>query len=358
MKKQESEAKKKLDTVIRRSRVHFYKPIQIAEVLFRNRVENLDLSLEENYMNPSKQWRDAVSQLLVGRASTSSDGYQKQLFNQQLPKTHLMALADLNKEENGLVEAYIYMHFQAKVGDVGAIHEYLRSVEPSDFKIEKLESMFSQNPGLRRSMDKLFEILAYSILSAIIEALEVQVSLEIGSTDIEMLRTYEDFCGKVLGITVGNIKTDRAKVFRVGTTNAADGGLDLWASYGPAIQVKNISLNATHVDKITDGVRADRFILVCKEAEKSIIQSVLEQAGAFSKVQSVITSSDMMRWYGLSFSEPYTDSIGQSALKKIREEFDYEFPYSASEGAANPLSTFLENRNYTDIPLIKEWAVT
>ena len=38
MDKKLEEAKNALDTVIRKSRVHLYKPIQIAEILYRDRV--------------------------------------------------------------------------------------------------------------------------------------------------------------------------------------------------------------------------------------------------------------------------------------------------------------------------------
>ena len=38
------EAKKALDLVIAKSRVHLYKPIQIAEILYRDRVHN-DINL-------------------------------------------------------------------------------------------------------------------------------------------------------------------------------------------------------------------------------------------------------------------------------------------------------------------------
>ena len=357
MNKSEQQAKEKLDELIARARVHFYKPIQIAEILFRHRVHSLDLSTESNYINPSKHWRDGISHAIVGKTSSSSDGYQKALFSKQLPRKELLTLAEVNFSNGGLVEAYIYKSFENKVGDVSAIHKYLDQATSSDFRLEKLETLFSSNPGLRRSMDKLFEILAYSILSAIIEALEVEVSIEIRTTDQELLRTYEDFCTKVLGITVGTSKKDRAKVFRVGTTNAADGGLDLWASYGPAIQVKNISLNSSQVEKITDGVRADRFILVCKEAEKPIIQSVLEQAGAFSKVQSVVTAEDMHGWYKLAFSESFRHAVGEVALEKIREEFDYEFPYSSSDDGATPLSKLLGSRGYSEMQMFGEWGL-
>ena len=49
-------AKDHLDTVIRKARVHFYKPIQIAEILHRDRIEgNIDLGDLETYRTPSRK---------------------------------------------------------------------------------------------------------------------------------------------------------------------------------------------------------------------------------------------------------------------------------------------------------------
>ena len=49
-------AKDQLDTVIRKARVHFYKPIQIAEILHRDRIEkDIDLENLETYRTPSRK---------------------------------------------------------------------------------------------------------------------------------------------------------------------------------------------------------------------------------------------------------------------------------------------------------------
>ena len=76
------EAKSSLDTVIRKSRVHLYKPIQVAEILFRKRTVN-DINFDdlETYRNPSKLWRNEICLKFIGRISTSSQKYQDDLFN-------------------------------------------------------------------------------------------------------------------------------------------------------------------------------------------------------------------------------------------------------------------------------------
>lgn len=70
-----------LDKISRKSRVHFYKPIQIAEILYRDRVNGLDVGDLESYRNASKHWRDDVTHRLVGRVSSSSTRYQDNVFD-------------------------------------------------------------------------------------------------------------------------------------------------------------------------------------------------------------------------------------------------------------------------------------
>ena len=51
-------AKKALDTIIEKGRVYLYKPIQVAEILYRDRVyKDIDLSKLEDYRTQSKKWR-------------------------------------------------------------------------------------------------------------------------------------------------------------------------------------------------------------------------------------------------------------------------------------------------------------
>ncbi len=71
------EAKKALDVLIQKSRVHLYKPIQIAEILYKHRTEkNINLLNLEDYRAKSKKWRDDVCVDLLGRKCTSSAKFQ------------------------------------------------------------------------------------------------------------------------------------------------------------------------------------------------------------------------------------------------------------------------------------------
>ena len=75
-------AKRSLDIVIRKARVHLYKPIQVAEILYRDRVDrDVDLEVLETYRTQSRRWRDEVCMRILGRTSTSSARFQDNLFD-------------------------------------------------------------------------------------------------------------------------------------------------------------------------------------------------------------------------------------------------------------------------------------
>ncbi len=97
-----TEAKEALDRIIRKGRVHLYKPIQIAEILYYSRYKLAAFDIEEldTYRNASKRWRDAVSIRLVGSKSTSSARFQDNLFDDNAMPPNLLKILDIfgNKE--------------------------------------------------------------------------------------------------------------------------------------------------------------------------------------------------------------------------------------------------------------------
>ena len=91
------EAKASLDSLIKKSRVHLYKPIQIAEILYHQMtVENLDLLNLDSYRARSKKWRDDMSIRLLGRICTSSAKFQDNLFDDNaIPPKVFIQVSDL-----------------------------------------------------------------------------------------------------------------------------------------------------------------------------------------------------------------------------------------------------------------------
>lgn len=100
-----AEAKARLDLIIAKGRVDLYKPIQIAEVLRHSRIEGgIDIRDVETFRNLSVHLRDAVTDRLVGKHSTSSARYQHDVWNKNaMPPELLIVLNAENKRTNGAI---------------------------------------------------------------------------------------------------------------------------------------------------------------------------------------------------------------------------------------------------------------
>ena len=347
-------SKKALDLVIRKSRVHLYKPIQIAEILYHHRTEpGLDLSDLQSYRNVSKRWRDEVSLLLVGRRSTSSQKYQDNVFEANaMPPELLAKLGEINKKSKGVVEAYIYKALEARLSSVREVEDYIRKSTPDAFDFKKLVSIFQTTPGLRRSVDKMYEILVYALFMTIVRALKAQVTLEIGNKDKEILKDFERFIKMVLGIDAKQTRlVSPAALYRVGVTNASDRGLDIWANFGPAIQVKHLTLTPELMEDIADDITSDRIVIVCIDTERETIEALLKQVGWSERIQGVITINDLDDWYKLCLSKKYRANLGVKLLQDVGREFAAEFPSSKE------IVPFMAKRGYDKIIMPSDWQI-
>ena len=347
-------SKKALDLVIRKSRVHLYKPIQIAEILYHHRTERgLDLSDLQSYRNISKRWRDEVSLLLVGRRSTSSQKYQDNVFEANaMPPELLTKLGEINKKSKGVVEAYIYKALEARLSSVREVEDYIRKSTPDTFDLKKLVSIFQTTPGLRRSVDKMYEILVYALFTTIVRALKAQVTLEIGNKDKEIWKAFERFIKMVLGIDAKQPRlVSPAALYRVGVTNASDRGLDIWANFGPAIQVKHLTLTPELMEDIADDITSDRIVIVCIDTERETIETLLKQVGWSERIQGVITINDLDDWYKLCLSKKYRANLGAKLLQDVGREFAAEFPSSKE------IAPFMAKRGYDKIVMPSDWQI-
>ena len=339
-----------LNKVIKKSRIHFYKPIQIAEVLYRVRTGkgNIDLKALDTYRTASRKWRDEKSIKIVGSVSTSSARYQDDVWNQNaVPPESMVALSKFNNKNDGAVEAYIYGKIAEKHSILQEIFQYISDSSTSSFDLEELIGMFSHESGLIRSMDKIFEITVYALFLSLTRALDVSVELKIGTNDKNLIRAFEDFTKKIFGLNKNElIRSLPAFVYRVGATNTSDGGLDMWSSFGAAIQVKHLSLTEELLDDISFDVTADRLVIVCKEAESRILDHIFSKTGARSKVQAIVTQEELKKWYDRCLSDAFSDTLGNMLLDIFKQEFQYEFPFVRSY-----LDELFEEREYKKVLL-------
>jgi type II restriction enzyme len=323
------EAKDALDNLIKKSRVHLYKPIQIGEILYHYRkYGDIDLDNLESYRNTSKKWRDEVTIPLLGRKCTSSARFQDDLFNENaVPPRLIKSLALENKRTNGAVEAYIYSRFINKHSQLTDALDILNNSNKKTFDVKEFIDSFWNEPGLKRSLDKVYEIIVYSLFSTLVEALNLQVEISVDASRYDVLREFADFAHKImcLNVTMPKSRTE-AKVYRVGVTNAADRGLDMYSNWGPAIQIKHLSLDEELAESIVASIASDRIVIVCKDAEKGIILSLLNQIGWRSRIQSIVTEANLINWYNKALRGRFSNELGDLLLSKMKEELTMEFP--------------------------------
>ncbi len=141
----EEQAISALDKVIKKSRVHFYKPIQIAEILYHDRIyHDVDLASLESYRTKSKKWRDDMSMLLLGRKCTSSSKFQDNLFDDNaVPPAVLEILGRINRRTGGSVEAHIYSQFMGRHSQLKQALDYCRTSSVNKFDLKRFIDSFS-----------------------------------------------------------------------------------------------------------------------------------------------------------------------------------------------------------------------
>lgn len=339
-------AKEALDNVIRKSRVHLYKPIQVAEILYYDRTKkNINLLNLEEYRNKSKKWRDEICLPLLGRVCTSSAKFQDNLFeNNALPPTMLAILGKENRRTGGAVEAYIYKRFLTKHLQLSKALDYCLNATAEIFDVKRFLSLFWLEPGLKRSIDKIYEIIVYALFSSLVEALDLQVKISVDAPKFPLLQEFESFSRKVMSLDISNPSyIQNAKVYRVGITNAADRGLDMYSNWGPAIQIKHLSLDVDLAQNIVESISSDRIVIVCKSAEKSVILSLLTQIGWRARIQSIITEDDLTEWYEKALRGTYSKLLSKTLISTLIDEISNEFP------SVKIIPPQIKKRNYEKI---------
>ena len=341
---EEQSAKEALDTVIKKSRIHLYKPIQIAEILHHDRcIKRLDLSDLETYRNPSKRWRDEICIKFLGRTSTSSAKFQDNLFeNNAMPPEKLTALGHLNRRTNGAVESYIYRKFIGRFAQMNSALTYCREHGADSFDLKAFLDLFWLEAGLKRSIDKIYEIVVYALFDALITELGITVNISLPQKNTDLWNEYRSFTEKIIPLPDSGTINLPAKIYRVGVTNAADRGLDMWSNFGLAIQVKHLSLDEEMAANIIGGISADRIIIVCKKAEQRVIVSLLTQIGWKSRIQNIVTEDDLTEWYEKALRGNYP--IADTLLANIKTEVTKEFPALNEE--EQPFDIFVRKRGY------------
>lgn len=348
----------RLSTLIKRSRADMYKPIAIAEILYRARLglDQVSLSDQGSYRRRSERWMKDIIGRLHNKTTQLNSRYWDQLFDPAIfPPDALETLAQENGT-SGLVENAIYLVLKEKFSLVGNSIEELESMPASDFELDAFLHRFTQDPGLRRSLDRVFEVVAFSLFVTLTDYLGAEVRLTLAPRHESDRAAFGDFCEKVLLLTADDeSRAFSARFFRVGTANQADAGIDMWANFGPAIQVKHLSMGEGEIADAEGKTGAEHLVLVCRSTtEAKIARSALSIGGPSSRTRAVVTEDDLIDWYRRACSPAFANSLGSNLLHilalEMRREFAISNPQSWTdffgergykEGADQPLQSVI-----------------
>ncbi len=351
------EAKVRLDHIIDIARVQWYKPIQIAEVLYKSRFNTpgIDTSQLETYRIKSRRWRDEVCSKFLQRkkaGSTSSSRYQDNVWEANAMTPDLLVVLDEeNKRTEGAVEKYIYLRFQSTQEAVAGIITIVSNAQPETFRVTALFDAF-QSKSMRRSIDKVYEVVVYSLMETLVVAFDAKVTVHISKGQGALLAEFSDIARILLGLSEGQYEhTMPAHVYRVGITNAADRGLDMWANFGPAIQVKHMSLQPKLAREIVDQVESDNIIVVCTTVEKETIETVLKQTSWIRRVRGIVTEEKLAEWYTRCLRGKHAHVLAPALLGRLSTELKREFSQAAG------VVDFLKERRYMEIASPERWNV-
>lgn len=349
-----ADAKQMLDDFIKKSRDILHKPIAVAEVLFRSRTEGLELDDTNAYRRKSDKWSKAVVRQIRGFASTSNAGYWNQMFDpNRLPPEAMVALGKANEADPHLpvVETYVYAHLNHKLQGIREIIEWVSDRGPKKFRLQELIAKFFGDARLRNSIDKLYEVVAYALFEVVSRRIDATVSMKLDHTNA-ILKKFDDMALEVLGVNSGSPSIEYpAKLYRVGRANASDGGLDMWANFGPAVQVKHLSLTkAEAFQDICNRISADRIVIVCKDAATQVVQEVLEHEDLKDRIQGVITESMLCEWWDRACSLPEDPTMGPDLLQELVAAITEEFSVAGTDD-------FIASRGYRLDKLPDNWHV-
>jgi hypothetical protein len=206
---------------------------------------------------------------------------------------------------------------------------------------------------LKKSIDKAYEVVTYALFSTIVSYLRLSIVLKIDEAQSEVLGDFDTLSNVLLGAeSVVQEHFIPAALFRLGVANAADAGADIVSNFGRIIQVKHISLSEKLAEDMED-LSAPQIILVCKDAEASLLSSITGQLGLSTRLRAIVTSSDLARWYDKALNGKYSNELAAPLLMNLKSELELEFPFAASSS----LDSFIEERGYNALQLNPPWNV-
>jgi HaeII restriction endonuclease len=326
MKKEQALAK--LDAVVSKSKVEMYKPIQVAEVLHAARNDSsIKLDELETYRTRSKKFRDQVTRELFGKVSTSSAKFQDDIWSEdELPPPAMQILGNINAT-TGKVEEYIYQNVWRKNSFLIEIRNYLQAIEDSDDLVSIFEAF--EADGMRSSGDRFFETFCVAVLQCDVSSSGAYIKI-LEQTRSNNLSTVEKI---IDAIKAGEPKLQFS---RIGHTNAADAGLDIWSNFGVIVSVKNYLLDADLAIKVLEDTPVGELIIACDNYTNEALEEIKKMTP--NRSVTIVTKAELLNDAKRLLSDA---ASAKQFVQILLSNFDHEFPMALT------LESFMKNRGYS-----------
>jgi type II restriction enzyme len=247
----------------------------------------------------------------------------------------MVALGKENGTE-GLVEAYIYSFITGKNKEIAAARSKVARLKSVN-EVEDLLSDFNA-PTLTSSADRLFEILATAVFKTELNQTAYTISIDRPR-------------GTARGLSVDNLVDLVAAnpmplvVDRLGHTNAADAGLDIWTNFGVAVNVKRRVLTSQLFQQIVKDTPIGSLHIVCLDIDKTAMTQLKKLKSSGLNV-SITTKDDLLGSVKTLLNKPVS---ANQFVTTLVDSFDKEFPM------ARTLNDFATSRGYSKIHLSGRW---
>ena len=129
----------------------------------------------------------------------------------------------------------------------------------------------------------------------------------------------------------------------------------MWANFGPAVQVKHVSLTMDGCGDICEKIYADKIIIVCKDAAAEVVSAVLTQVGLGERIRGVIPESLLCDWFHKACNMPNDPQMGRDLLHVLVREMGHEFSTSQDD-ALDRMTEFTTRRKYDYRNLPDGWT--
>jgi len=182
----------------------------------------------------------------------------------------------------------------------------------------------------------------WNLFETVVSTLQATIKVSVPVSTQKILGEFSDLTRVLLGVDANKPSWESdAHIYRVGVTNAADRGLDMWANFGPAIQVKHLTLDDTLAQSIIDQVESDHIVIVCRDVDAKVIEVVAKQINWGRRVRGIVNESELIGWYERCLRGENSALLANSLLQRLSDGFKAEFPQ------AGTMTAFLKERSYS-----------